>query len=373
MNIIRIAFKEIKSDFRDIRTLVFMLAFPIVLMLILGTALSNTFNTSTSVGEIHVLYKDQTSGEFSGYVRQFMKEAKKSALHFKRISGQLDAKKEVQQGYYDGYMTITNEQIQLYVNDTNSIKGSVIQGMAAAFADQYNIATAVAKVKPEQVQLLMNNKVQNDYIKETSLHSKRQPGAMDYYAIAMTTMIALYGALSASYLIRGERTRKTADRLLAAPVHKFEIFIGKIFGNMVVNFLCVAIVITFSKFVFKAYWGHHLALVYLVVFTEVLFAISLGLGISYIARTEGATRMILMIVIQLASFLGGAYFKIEATGPMEKLITNLSPLTWVNTALTKIIYLNDVSAGSFAMLLNVGLAALFLLIAGTAFTRQEGL
>ena len=49
----------------------------------------------------------------------------------------------------------------------------------------------------------------------------------DYYAVAMTTLIALYSALSASYLIRGERLRKTADRLIAAPVHKGEIFAGR--------------------------------------------------------------------------------------------------------------------------------------------------
>lgn len=67
MNIINIAWKEIKSDFRDIRTAVFMLALPIVLMLVLGTALSNTFTTSIQIDDMNVLYKDQTNGEFSQY------------------------------------------------------------------------------------------------------------------------------------------------------------------------------------------------------------------------------------------------------------------------------------------------------------------
>jgi ABC-2 type transport system permease protein len=373
LNIVNIAIKEIKRDFRDVRTLIFMLAFPIVLMLILGTALSNAFDSTISVGDIHVLYKDKTAGEFSTYVRTFIKEAKKSDIHFKKASHHMDGRREVKQGNYDGYMEIDNQGVQLYTNNSNSVKGSIIQGMVAAFADKYNMVAAVAQVKPNQVHMFMNNGHRDDYIQETSLHSKRQPGAMDYYAITMTTMIALYGAVSASYLIRGERTRKTADRLLAAPIHKSEIFIGKILGSMVTNFLCVAIIIVFGKFVFKAYWGNHLALVYLVVFTEVLFAVSFGLGISYIARTEGAAKMIVMVVIQLASFFGGAYFKIEATSTIARLITNLSPLTWANTAITKMIYANDLSASFPAILLNVGLSALFLLIAGMSLTRREGL
>ena len=83
-------------------------------------------------------------------------------------------------------------------------------------------------------------------------HYKRlKPGSMDYYAIVMTTMVALYGAMGASNLIRGERIRKTGDRLIAAPITKAEIFIGKILGNMVANALCILLVVLFSKFVFK--------------------------------------------------------------------------------------------------------------------------
>ncbi|MFL6555523.1 MAG: ABC transporter permease, partial [Bacillus sp. (in: firmicutes)] len=63
MNILNIAWKGIKTDLRDTRTLFFMLAFPIVLMLVLGTALSNTFTTSLPVDDIDVLYKDTTNGE----------------------------------------------------------------------------------------------------------------------------------------------------------------------------------------------------------------------------------------------------------------------------------------------------------------------
>ena len=73
-----------------------------------------------------------------------------------------------------------------------------------------------------------------------------------------------------------------------------------------------------------------------------------------------------MVGVQLASIFGGAYFVIE-----ENFVTNLSPLTWANTAVMKIIYANDVGALP-VISLNLGISALFLLIAIIALRRRRG-
>ncbi|MGE8203669.1 ABC transporter permease [Heyndrickxia sp. NPDC080065] len=373
MNIFNIAKNEIKRDFRDIRTLVFMLAFPLVLMLVLGTALSNAFTTSITIDDMNVLYKDTTNGEFSQYLDPFFKAADKSGIHFKKAPSNVDGKNEVKQSKYDGYVEVKQNGLQLYLNERNSIEGSILQGMLTSFVDKYNIASEVVKVAPEKVGTVISNEKQDDFIKETSLQPNKQPGSMDYYAIVITTMIALYGAISASMLIFGERVRKTADRLIASPVRKSEIFIGKVLGNIVINTLCVVLVIAFSKFVYKANWGDHLGMVFLVLLTEVLMAVSIGLGVSFLTKSSAGPRVILMLVIQLASFFGGAYFKIENPGGILKFITNLSPLTWENQSITKIIYANDLSAAIPAVTFNIGVAIVFFLIAVISLQRREGL
>ena len=124
----------------------------------------------------------------------------------------------------------------------------------------------------------------------------------------------------------------------------------------------------FSKFVFQANWGDHLGIIFLILLTEVFLAISFGLGIGYITKTAEASRAIIMVVVQLASIFGGAYFVVE-----ENFVTNLSPLTWANTAVMKIIYANDVGAALPVISLNLGISALFLLIAIIALRRREGL
>lgn len=369
MNIFNIAVMHIKRDFRDVRTLVFMLAFPVVLMLVLGTALTNAFESDGySITDIQVLYKDEASSTFSQSFEAFMKEVDKSGIHFKKVSEGIDGKEEVKQNKYVAYIELNKDGAKFYGSERSSIEGSIVEGMLTTFVDKYNVVTEVAKVDPSKVSAVISNGNHNDYIKETSLQAAKKPGSMDYYAVVMTTMIALYAAMGASSLIRGERVRKTGDRLIAAPVSKAEIFIGKVLGSLVANALCVLLVILFSKFVFQANWGDHLGIIFIILLTEVFLAISFGLGIGYITKTSEASRAIVLVIVQLASIFGGAYFVVE-----ENVVTNLSPLTWANTAVMKIIYANDVWAALPVISLNLGISALFLLIAIIALRRREGL
>ncbi|MEC1477834.1 ABC transporter permease [Bacillus haynesii] len=374
MNTLIIAKKEIVSAFRDKRTFLFMLAFPIVLIMILGTALANAFDQqAAAVGEVHVLYKDKSDEAFSQGFKTFAKEAKTSGVHFKKVLSDMDGRQEIKQGNYDAYLEIENSGIKLYQMDKNSMKTSIIQGMLTAFANRYNAAAEIIKAAPEQAGAVLGDTSGDHYIKETSLSSDRKPSSMDYYAVAMTTLIALYSALSASYLIRGERLGKTADRLIAAPVHKGEIFVGKLIGNLVTNGLCIFAVVIFSKYVFKANWGDHLGLVAAVLFSIVLFAVCLGLGVSYLTRTGEAAVAIINVLIPLVAFFGGAYFPVDGPEGVLALIKDLSPLAWTNEAIMNIIFADDLAAGLPAILLNIGLSLLFLLIAVVSLQRREGL
>ncbi|WP_269409895.1 ABC transporter permease [Lentibacillus daqui] len=372
MNILQIAWKEMKHDFRDIRTLVFMLALPIVLMLVLGTALTGAFNEDISIDEMDVVY-DNTNDSLTQPFEAFTKGVAESGIDFTPVKDSLDGMDLVKQGKADGYVSIDQAGFHLFVNDQNSIKGSILQGMLASFVDRYNLITEVTKVAPNKADTVFAAPAKHDYINDHAILPTKQPGSMDYYAIVMTTMIALYGAISASGLITSERLWNTASRLMVAPIHKRDIFIGKVLGSIVINMVCVALVVVFSKLVFHANWGDHWGMIFLVLLTEVILAVSFGLGLSFLIKTPAGPAMVIMIVIQLASFFGGAYFPIDDADGVLQVITNLSPLTWENDALFKTIYANDLSSVLPAIGMNIGLAMLFLLIATISLRRREGL
>ncbi|WP_433944998.1 ABC transporter permease [Paenibacillus sp. SN-8-1] len=377
-NIVAIAIKEIKHDFRDRRTLLFMLAFPIVLMLILGLALTNAFVSTVSLGEMKVLVKDSShGGPLAEAFSTFTKELKKSDIHFETLKKGVNGMEEIKQNQYDGYMELTDSGISLYSNNQSAIEGNVIEGMLKAFTDKYNAVSAVAKVDPAKINQLYvpGASASGSYIKETSVAADRQPGSMDYYAVAMSVMVGLWGAMSAGRLIRSEIVQGTAPRLVASPVRRGQLFAGKVLGSIVQNFLCVLVVVLFSKFAFGAYWGEHLGIALLILLSEVIMSVSLGLGVSYLFKGK-ASSGILMLFVQLAAFFGGAYFPVSASGTdVASYFVNLSPIRWSNHALTELIYGQGsvFSAVGPAISLNIGLAVLLLAVSAVLMRRKEGL
>ncbi|MDR0269048.1 ABC transporter permease [Paenibacillus sp.] len=374
MNILSIALKEIKQDFRDRRTLVFMLGFPIVLMLILGLALTNAFSSEVKIGDLKVLLKDSTGGgELSQAFNAFAKEVGKTGVTFEPLKPGMDGRTEIENNRYVDYVELTSQGISLYGSSRNTIESNIVQGMVASFTDKYNAATAVAKIEPAQTEAVFASSGK-DYIKEMSITPDRTPNSVDYYALAMTVMVGLWAAMSAGGLIQDEVSRGTGNRLIIAPVSKGEIFTGKILGGMMTNLLCVAVMVLFSKYVFKAYWGSHMGIVAIVLLSEVIMAMGFGLACSYMMKGR-AGRNVISLIVQLMSFFGGAYFPIgdDSGSGLMGFLVNLSPIRWANHGLTQVIYGNDVSAAWPVVWSNVGFAVLLLGVSIIVMRRREGL
>ncbi|MFC5467370.1 ABC transporter permease [Cohnella suwonensis] len=375
MHILSIALKEIKSTLREKRTFVFMLAFPVVLMLILGTALSNAFVSSTPVDNIRLLYKnDATNGQLSQSWQAFADALAKEGIETTPLAADMDGKLEVREDHYTAYAEIDDRGLALYTSSKNTIESNIVQGMLTAFSDRYNLAAAAYETDPSKAEAILAgaNAEGTEFVRETALDADKKPGSIDYYAIAMTTMIGLYAALPGSMLFQGERSRNTLARLTAAPVSKAEVFIGKVAGTTFINSIMVGAVMLVSGVLFQADWGSHPALVLLVLTAEVAFSISFGLGLSYLFGGEAA-RTFIMIFTQVASFVGGAYFPIADTDKGLGLLTELSPLRWANRALTRIIFSDDLNAAWPTIGLFAASAAAFLAVSVISIRRKEAL
>ncbi|MNI43461.1 ABC-2 family transporter protein [compost metagenome] len=102
-------------------------------------------------------------------------------------------------------------------------------------------------------------------------------------------------------------------------------------------------------------------------------AISFGLAVSYLLK-GAASRGLLIIIVQLASFFGGAYFPVsdDGSGAME-LAVKLSPIRWANHALTELIYNGSSAAAWQTIGLNLALGVVLLIAAAVMMSRREGL
>lgn len=368
MNVWRIAMKELKM-FRDVKMLMFLLATPILLMLILGTALSGAFHGSAAVGDIRVLYgsADVAAGaRFEGWLEE---AAGIEGIVFEKTEkGENAAVQDVQNGLYTGYVAVEDGGVTYYGSSRSVMENGIVQGMLTAFAERYKLETALPAADGA-----LEIKGGSSLMKEVQLQGPKRPGAMDYFAIAVTTMSIMYGAASAGQLINEERVRNTAARLLASPVTKAEIFAGKIIGTLLLNLLSIAIVVLISRYMYGANWGDDWGAVAIVLMSQIVFALSLGLGISYLIKGK-ASGIVIMTIIQLAALFGGSYYLIEDNGDIISRLSGYSPIAWSNEALLGIIYGGSGwQAVSEAVLLNVGLSVVLLAVAAGIMRRRVGL
>ncbi|MDG0810989.1 ABC transporter permease [Cohnella rhizosphaerae] len=369
MNTLHIAKKEIVSALRNKSTFLFMLAFPIALMLILGLALSNAFSGSIEIADVKMAYKiDQASPELAAGWESFAKAAEESGIEIIALPPGQDGKQAVIEAQYAAFADVSDKGIAYYDNSRSTIESNILQGMLTSFADRYNLQAAFASAGLSSQ--TGDGQAPAQLVKATSLTADSQPNSMDYYAVAMTTMIALYAALNAASLIESERTRHTIVRLSAAPVSKAEIFAGKVLGSTFINAIFLVTVMLISHFAFGANWGDHPVQVLLVLVTEVLMSIGFGLAAGMIFRGK-ASHSFLLIFIQIASFVGGAYFPVTDFGGFIGTVSYYSPLRWNNAGVIETVFGGDAAPALQAAGYNLAAAIFLLAVCMFLIRRRE--
>ncbi|OUS76476.1 hypothetical protein B1748_12420 [Paenibacillus sp. MY03] len=391
MNVWRIAMKELMTS-RDPAMLIFMLATPVLLILILGSVLSGNFNGKEAVGTVRVLYSasgdeavkehweswigrsiDETDG-LEGTERGDRGIIVKGIAFDEAKMGEQAAIDEVKNGDYIGYATIGDEGIRYYGNDRIGAENAIVQGLLLAYADHRKLSL----VFPEAAGAAEGAASSGEHFETRKLQAPPKPNAIDYYSVAVTTMIIMYISMTAGLLIENERVRHTANRLLVAPVTKAEIFAGKITGSLLLHLFFVILIVLLSKYMYGADWGDNPVMVLLVLASQIVFAISLGLGSSYMLGSK-ASGAVIMTIIQLAALFGGSYFQNVDNGDSFSKLTRFSPLDWTNDGLLSVIYggvespIGGMSAEYAAILLNMGFSVLFLAAAIGIMRRKEGL
>lgn len=379
MNVWRIAVKELMVN-RDVKMLVFMLAIPVVLILILGTMLTNTFSSNVTAGEIRVLYISESDDQLEELMTR---SAASGVILEQAASGLEESLRAVQEGTYTGLLAIDEAGAHYYGNSRSQIENGIMNGLLTAYEESRKLETTLTELASNAgageaaaaTSVMAGVESEASFVKETALSGPPRPSAMGYYAIAVTTMIIFYFATTAGTLIENERTRNTAARLLAAPISKYEILAGKVVGNVILNALFIIAVVFISKYMYDVNWGNNMGLVFLVILSFIVFTLSMGLGVGYLIKGKAA-GVVIMTIIQLGCLFGGSYHQIVDNGDFISVVSKFVPIKWTNDAIFAIIYGNesgDLYAPTEAILLNVGISAVLLAAAVFIMRRREGL
>lgn len=367
ITIIRVLNKEIIQNIRNVKAMVMMVLFPIILILVLGTALSGSFDQSAAFKNIDIIYTSPSGGSFVQAFKGFITKGGEMGFNFTEAQSVPEAVARVKNGNYTCFINVSENGLEIYENDKNAFKANLVEGVLGTFIQRYKALSQIALVNPVAVGKIINDQSNPNFVRLSTLGELKQPKALDYYAVTMITLFILYSSMTGAHAIKDEKTAKTMNRLLCAPIKKPQVLTGKILGALVITSLQVLVVILISRFFLKAYWGNHLGIISLLLASEIVMAVSLGIGVGFVVRNEMG---ILNFLIPLMAFFGGSYIQLEGLGKTMLLVSNFSPVRWVNKAIFAVIYSNDYSSVAEAIIRNLCLAAIFVVIASFTFRKE---
>ncbi len=369
--------KEIVTGFRAINVMLIFTLMPILLIAILGLTFSSAMDGEalemdnvtveyTVVGEEAELTEGFTSlmdelitGDGSAVTKVQDLDAAVEKLKDAKISAvvQIDE---------------TNSDIMVYKNSLYDTEGSMIEGVMGTYVARYNAITEIVNVNPMAMAQIDTSAEAGDYSKLTSLGERKTFGSMDYYGTAMIALFVMYAILTAFYSISNERKAGTGNRMLDSPLKKYQFFMGKFFGNTALTVLQLGVVVIVSTFVFGVNWGDRPMLPMLLLLSEIIMAISIGICFGLVIKNEGTAASLVHTLIVLFGFFGGAYIPLSQVEGFAEIGRYFSPIWWTIGGMNNQIYLNDMTMMIQAFMVCLCTAAVFFGISVLKLGRMEG-
>lgn len=345
MRIFYMAYYTILRNIRDKKSMATMLMLPIVLILILGTALNSMYSYQ-KMDSIPVCYLNNDKGGISKYFDDFLgSEEIKDMLTVKKVNAFDEGKKLVNdrkasaliviaESYSDDIKAGKKANIEVYTGKNTGFTTSVVKNIIDSYVDGANTVDAMQKMGTQGLEYTRTESI----VESPITTNGKRPRAIDYYAVTMLVMILMYGAQYGCHGIGEDYLEGKGKRIKATPIKPYEQFIGITLGNIFTVMCQSVVLILFTKYVYKANWGSSIPQILIISFT--LSALSIGIGImfSVLLRDRMKASGLLSLLIPIMTFLAGGYTKIEAGSTVFAKLMYISPNYIAQTALFNTIY-----------------------------------
>jgi ABC-2 type transport system permease protein len=157
------------------------------------------------------------------------------------------------------------------------------------------------------------------------------------YSLGFTVFFVMMVALGSAGGILEEREIGTLRRLLATPVRRAQVLVGKTLGVALVACFEAALLVGFGALVFGVPWGSDPLPVALVLLALVLASTGLGVMLSALVRTRSQMSAIAPVLSTALAMLGGCYWPIEITSPLMQRVALLTPTGWAMIGLKDVV------------------------------------
>ncbi|MDQ0229069.1 ABC transporter permease [Metabacillus malikii] len=239
--------------------------------------------------------------------------------------------------------TMVDEEIDTIQTDLNS----EIQTELDKIKEQSGIDIAIPAVANEEENLDYDG-IKDDLVTEAgnalnepAIQTKsetvsggnesKKPDSFQQSVPGYTVMFAFFIVLFASRSFITERNEGTFKRILAAPVSKGSLFVGKMIPNFIIGLVQVFSMLLFGRFVFGVSLGDSLLGLILISVAMVFVSSSLGMFVASFVKTEAQVVGLSMMIVLTLAALGGTMVPLFIMPEFMQKIALITPHAWALT------------------------------------------
>ncbi|GHV58124.1 transport permease protein [Bacteroidia bacterium] len=321
--------KEFYHIFRDVRTMLILLAMPIIQIILFGFAittevrnvqvaildLSKDVSTQRIIHELQASeYFDVTEINHPGEIDENFKKGRASLV---LVFGDR---------FHDNLLHTGEASLQMIADATDPNQASTLVNYATNILGSY------------QQQLMREYRVPFQIRPEVKmLYNPQMKGAYNFVPGVMGLILMLICAMMTSIAIVREKEAGTMEVLLASPIRPISIILAKMVPYFTLSIMNLITILLLSVFVLKVPVAGNLLLLILLSLLFIVVALSLGLLISNIVNTQVAAILVSGMGLMMPTMiLSGMIFPIESMPPLLQGISALLPVRWYIAAVKKL-------------------------------------
>jgi len=170
-------------------------------------------------------------------------------------------------------------------------------------------------------------------VREIEAQVDKRVSMISYYAAGMTGMFLLFGSMFGAFSFVKERREQTLARMMSTPATKLSIVGGKAVGVLMIGAGQFAVLFIGTKMLFGVDWGQNIGASIMLGAAEAIAAAGLAMTLAALGKTERAIGGIAPAAIMLFAATGGSMIPTEQLPKFLLPVQVISPVYWTVSGL----------------------------------------
>lgn len=370
----RVAWKDLIELFRNRLGLIMLVLMPIFMMSMVGFI----YPSDTSINDMSIALANEDAGygEYPSASTAFITALENlnnnaDMITITNVSSFDEVRELIQNGDVEGGIVIASNftvslmsgrqgTITIITDQSNPQMSTLLQAVLKEVFEQ--MGTWLAQQNVQDLSPAVNASNSLAIVKPYNVQTEGAvPGTFSYFdfvapgIMAMTVMMSVMTGLPAA--ISHEKEVGTLDGMMAAPINRLSIILGKTLAQTARGLLQGVLILTLAVILFGVTIHGSILLVFALLLLGVFSFVGFGVVITSFAKDQETAMMIMMTLMFPMMFLSGVFFPIQQMPWFMQSISKALPLTYLATALRKVMVLGagvPVIATELAVMIGFG-------------------